>query len=153
MLFEKLLVVVLGLRFLEFPKRFVRLTFRHRFLANLAKHLTFNRYSTALSGLEKAACIALSMSALRKPILSMFAIAASLWGPSVIAVGSLNVGTSPAGADGTVGAGEGVGGIFEGAEDVVDCVGAEGADGVCAEAELGVDGAALLAELAGGAFG
>ena len=71
----------------------------------------------------------------------------------MIAVGSLKVGTSPDGADGAAGAGEGVEGIFDGAEDVVDCAGAGGADGVCAEAELGVEGTALLVELAGGAFG
>ena len=95
-----------------------------------SKNLTFRRYSTALSGLEKAACIALSMSALRNPMLSMFAIAASRWGPRVIAVGSLKVGMSPDGADGAAGAGDGVDGLADGADDVADCAGAGGTDGV-----------------------
>ena len=80
----------------------------------------------------------------------MFAIAASRCGPSVRAEGSLKEGLSPAGADGAAGAGDGVGGTAGAADEVVDCAGAGGADGVCAAAELGVDGAALLA---GGAFG
>jgi hypothetical protein len=51
--------------------------------------LTVNRYSTARSGLKKAARIARSMSALGKPMLSMLAIAASRSGPIVSADGSL----------------------------------------------------------------
>lgn len=63
-------------------------------------------------------------------MLSMFAIAASLWGPRVIAVGSLKVGMSPDGADAAAGAGDGVDGTADGADDVADCAGAGGADGV-----------------------
>ena len=68
-------------------------------------------------------------------------------------MGSLKVGMSPDGADGAAGAGEGVDGTADGADNVADCVGAGGTDGVCADAEPGVDGTALLAELAAGAFG
>lgn len=69
---------------------------------------TFSRYSTARSGLLKAALIARSISALGNPMPSIFAIASSRCDPKVKAEGSLKVGPSEGGADGAEGA-EGVG--------------------------------------------
>ena len=87
--------------------------------------------------------MARSMSALAKPMLSMFAMAASRSPPIVRAEGSLK--RSP---DAWAGAGDGVAGAFcvldEGA-------GAAGATGVWAAAGAGVEGAALLVDAA--AFG
>lgn len=84
---------------------------------------TFNKYSTARSGLKNAARMAASISALAKPMLSMLAIAASRSLPIVSADGSLKrVGSDEAGA------GDGVPGTFCGVED--DGAGAGGAAGV-----------------------
>ena len=73
---------------------------------------TFSRYSTARSGLLKAALIARSISALGNPMPSIFAIASSRCEPKVSAEGSLKVAPSADGADGADGAGEGVAGAF-----------------------------------------
>ncbi len=73
---------------------------------------TFSRYSTARSGLLKAALIARSISALGNPMPSIFAIASSRCDPKVSAEGSLKAAPSANGADGADGAGEGVAGAF-----------------------------------------
>lgn len=73
---------------------------------------TVSRYSTARSGLLKAALIARSISALGNPMFSIFAIASSRCDPRVSAEGSLKVAPSANGADGADGAGEGVAGAF-----------------------------------------
>ena len=70
--------------------------------------LTVRRYSTARSGLKKAARMAASMSALAKPMLSMLAMAASRSLPIVRAEGSLKLGPEAC----VAGAGEGVAGAF-----------------------------------------
>jgi hypothetical protein len=69
--------------------------------------LTFRRYSTARSGLKKAALIARSISGRGKPMLSMFAIAESRSEPIVKADGSLNERSA-----GVTGTGDGVAGAF-----------------------------------------
>lgn len=76
---------------------------------------TFSRYSTARSGLLKAALIARSISVLGNPMPSIFAMASSRCEPKVSAEGSLKVAPSADGADGAEGAegaGEGVAGAF-----------------------------------------
>jgi len=85
--------------------------------------LTVNRYSTARSGLKKAARIASSIWALSKPMLSMFAIASASIDP-----------LTPAGdgVDGTTAIGA-----------AVDWDGAAGGAGVAAAAGAGVDGTAF----------
>jgi hypothetical protein len=86
------------------------------------------------------------MSALAKPMLSMFATTASRSLPMVRAEGSLKLGPDAC----VAGAGEGVAGAFC---DVADeAAGAGGAAGVSATALAGVDGAALL-EAAADALG
>jgi hypothetical protein len=105
-----------------------------------AAGLTVRRYSTARSGLKKAARMARSMSALAKPMLSMLAMAASRSPPIVRAEGSLK--RSP---EAWAGAGEGVAGavcVFD------EGAGAAGAEGVWAAAGAGVEGAALLDDAA-----
>ena len=98
---------------------------------------TFKRYSTARSGLKKAALMARSISALGNPILSIFAIASSRCEPNVRADGSLKVVLSaPAAA--AAGTGEGVAGAF--AVLLEAGAGAAGAAGVEAGAAAGVDG-------------
>ena len=84
--------------------------------------LTFSRYSTARSGLLKAALIARSMSARAKPMLSRFAMASARSVPTYNAFGSLSelevaafpeagVGVAVTSADGAVvTAGAGAGG-------------------------------------------
>ena len=69
--------------------------------------LTVKRYSTARSGLKKAARMALSMSAREKPMFSMPAMAASRSLPMVRAEGSLN-----RSVEAWAGAGDGVVGAF-----------------------------------------
>lgn len=97
------------------------------------------RYSTARSGLKKAARIAASISALAKPMLSMLAMAASRSLPMVRAEGSLNWRSVACCA----GAGDGVAGAFWVTDE--PAAGAAGAAGVCgAAAGAGVEGAALL---------
>lgn len=111
--------------------------------------LTVKRYSTARSGLKKAARMARSMSALAKPMLSMLAIAASRSPPMVRAEGSLNWRNGSAAC--CAGAGEGVAGAF--CVVVNEGAGAAGATGVwAAGGGAGVEGAALL-EDAADAFG
>jgi hypothetical protein len=86
--------------------------------------LTVKRYSTARSGLKKAARIARSISARGKPMASMLAMAASRSPPMVRADGSLKR------SDCCAGAGEGVAGTFCVAEDAEGAAGAAGAAGV-----------------------
>lgn len=87
--------------------------------------LTLRRYSTARSGLKKAARMARSISARAKPMLSMLAMAASRSLPIVRADGSLKR------SDCCAGAGEGVAGTFCVVEDEgAGAAGAAGAAGV-----------------------
>ena len=111
--------------------------------------LTFSRYSTARSGLKKAALIAASISVLAKPMLSILAIAALRSSPRVRAEGSSN--RRFEGGDADCGAGEGVVGTLEMVE--VAGAGAAGTAGDCAGAGAGVEGAALLDDATAGAFG
>ena len=93
--------------------------------------------------------MARSMSARGNPMLSMFAIAASLSGPMVKDEGLLN--WPPwAWAWGAAGAGEGVAGTLGVVDD--DCAGADGVE-AWAGSRAGVEGAALLADAAGWGFG
>ena len=66
------------------------------------------RYSTARSGLKNAALIARSISALAKPMLSIFAITSSRCGPRVRADGSLKLGPSADAVAAGAEAGDGV---------------------------------------------
>ena len=92
---------------------------------NNAVCLTFKRYSTARSGLKKAARMARSISARAKPMLSMLAMAASRSPPMVRADGSLKR------SDCCAGAGEGVAGTFGVFKDEeAGAAGAAGAAGV-----------------------
>lgn len=86
---------------------------------------TVNRYSTARSGLKKAARIARSISVLSNPILSMLAMADSRSFPIASAEGSLNCRPSLGLA---AGAGDGVAGTFS-AVVLVDAAGAGGGAG------------------------
>lgn len=86
--------------------------------------LTVKRYSTARSGLKKAARMARSISARGKPMASMLAMAASRSPPMVRADGSLKR------SDCCAGAGEGVAGTFCVAEEAEGAAGAAGAAGV-----------------------
>lgn len=103
------------------------------------------RYSTALSGLKKAARIASSICGLSNPMLSRFEIASARCAPIVRADGSLNCGagrgvsvivTAAAPAP----AGDGVEGTAL-VEVDDDWAGATGAAGVAATAGAGVAGA------------
>ena len=98
------------------------------------RKFTFNRYSTARSGLKKAARIARSISALGNPILSILAIASSRCEPG--SDGSLKL--AP-GAAVEAGAGDGVAGAFGAGPGAG--AGAAGGAGVEAGAGAGVDGA------------
>ena len=117
--------------------------------------IPFRRYSTARSGLLKAARMARSIWARSKPMLSMSAMAAAREEPRARAEGSLNAAGSAAGAD-VAGAGEGVAGtlpaVLLGAGD-----GAAGGAGVDATAGTGVEGAwadeEAADDVAGAAFG
>lgn len=131
-------MLVLDGRCLEYPA-VVSVDSRRR----NAMHRTLRRYSTARSGLKKAARMAASMSARAKPMLSMFATAASRSLPMVRAEGSLKLGPEAC----VAGAGEGVAGAF--CVVAEDCAGA-GAEGVWAAAGAGVDGTALLDDAAEG---
>lgn len=86
--------------------------------------LTVKRYSTARSGLKKAARMARSISPRGKPMASMLAMAASRSPPMVRADGSLKR------SDCCAGAGEGVAGTFCVAEEAEGAAGAAGAAGV-----------------------
>ena len=127
-------------RSLEYPGS----SLEHVKCGKIAGCLTVRRYSTARSGLKKAARMARSISARAKPMLSMLAMAASRSPPIVRAEGSLKR------SDCCAGAGEGVAGTFC-VEDAEGAEGAAGAAGVWAGAAgfAGVEGAALLAEAAG----
>ena len=111
--------------------------------------LTFRRYSTARSGLKNAALIARSISALGKPMLSIFAIASSRCAPRVRADGSLKL--APSADAAAAGAGAGAGDGVDGAFDVVFDMAGAGAAGVCAIAGAGVEGAFEEDEEAAGA--
>ena len=74
--------------------------------------LTVSKYSTARSGLLKAALIARSICDLSNPILSRFAIAADRSAPRANADGSLKVLVSVVGTVEVVEAGVGVAGIL-----------------------------------------
>lgn len=97
--------------------------------------LTVRRYSTARSGLLKAARIARSISTRGKPIVSIFAIAAFRWAPSVNADGSLKL---PLSIVEVGGAGDGVEGAFD--VELGAGTGAAGVAGVCVALVAGVDG-------------
>ena len=86
------------------------------------------------------------MSALAKPILSIFAMAASRSPPIVSAEGSLNWRDDSVAC--CAGAGEGVAGAFWVVAD--EATGAAGAEGVRRAAGAGVEGGALLDEPAEG---
>lgn len=113
--------------------------------------LAFRRYSTARSGLKKAALIARSISALGKPMLSIFATASSPCVPMVRADGSLKL--APSADAAAAGAGDGVDRAFAIVLDAVEAgaAGAAGAAGVCATAGVGVEGAFAVDEEATGA--
>lgn len=117
---------------------------------------TLRRYSTARSGLKKAALIARSISGLGNPILSMLATAASRCDPSVRADGSLKVPPSVVVPVDPAGAGVGVAGTSC-AEVFKAGAGAAGGVGVCAFTGTGVAGALeeeeALDALAGAALG
>ncbi len=152
MLLEILDAVLVG-HFPGYPVQYQR-----RFQMRNSDPPTFKRYSTARSGLKKAALIARSMSALGNPILSMFATAASLCAPSVSADGSLKFPPSLVAAAVVAGAGDGVAGAFpEAALKAGAAAGAgAGAEGVCATLEAGVEGGLEDAEalvFAGAALG
>ncbi len=102
--------------------------------------LTFRRYSTARSGLKKAALIARSMSARGNPILSIFAIAASRCAPSVSADGSLKFPPSVVPPVVVAGAGDGVVGAFPDGVPEAGAAAGTGADGVCTTFGAGVEG-------------
>ncbi len=87
------------------------------------------RYSTARSGLKNAALIARSISALAKPMLSIFAITSSRCGPRVRADGSLKLGPSADAVAAGAEAGDGVDGGFDVVFDVAGA-GAAGGAGV-----------------------
>ena len=98
--------------------------------------------------------MARSISALGKPMLSMFVMAACLWSPRASTDGSLKLAGSVPVAVAVGAAGVGVAGGRFGAE--VDAwAGAAGAEGVCEVAGAGVDGALLdeAAAAAGATFG
>lgn len=86
--------------------------------------LTVKRYSTARSGLKKAARMARSISARGNPMASMLAMAASRSPPIVRAEGSLKR------SDCCAGAGEGVAGTFCVLDEAEGAAGAAGAAGV-----------------------
>ena len=109
------------------------------------------RYSTARSGLLKAARIARSTSALGKPMFSRLAIASLRCGPMVRTDGSLKL--APSADAAAAGAGDGVDGAFDVVFDVAG-TGASGAFTVCVIAGAGVEGAFEAdEEVAGAAFG
>jgi len=102
--------------------------------------------------LKNAALIARSISALGKPMLSIFSIAASLCAPRVRVDGSLKF--PPSVPVDAAGAGDGVAGAFDVVLDAGP--GAAGGAGVEAAAGAGVEGALAVeapAELAGAALG
>ena len=118
------------------------------------QRLAFKRYSTARSGLKNAALIARSISALGKPMLSMFAIASSPCAPMVRADGSLKLAPSVDATAAGPGAGAGAGDGVDGASNVVLDVagaGAAGTAGVFAVTGVGVEGAFGVDEEAAGA--
>lgn len=100
--------------------------------------------------MKNAALIARSISALGKPIFSIFAITSSRCAPSVRADGSLKLGPSADAAAAGAEAGDGVDGGFDVVFDVVG-PGAAGAAGVCAVADAGVEGALEVDDEAAGA--
>lgn len=97
--------------------------------------LTVRRYSTARSGLLKAARIARSISTRGNPIFSIFAIAAFRCAPIVNADGSLKL---PLSAVEVGGAGDGVEGAFD--VELGAGTGAAGVASVCVVLVAGVDG-------------
>lgn len=96
------------------------------------------------------------MSALGNPILSILAIAASRWAPSVRADGSLKFPLCVVPVVVFAGAGDGVAGAFPDGAFAAEVGPATGADGVCATLGAGVEGVLLLDEaldVAGAALG
>lgn len=120
-------------------------------------NLTLSRYSTARSGLLKAALIARSICDLSNPMLSKFAIADARSVPSAKADGSLKVPVPAAIEVEPVGAGVGVAGMVSdvgfgaaagagGGTAGVEITACTGVDGGCAEEEA-------VGVLAGAVFG
>lgn len=120
-------------------------------------NLTLSRYSTARSGLLKAALIARSICDLSNPMLSKFAIADARSVPSAKADGSLKLPLPVAVAVEPVEAGVGVAGVVSDVGFGAAAGAAEGTAGVEVTACAGVDGGCAEDEavevLAGAIFG
>ena len=110
---------------------------------------TVRRYSTARSGLKKAARIAASICDLSKPMASILAMASTRCSPTASALASRPAGASSAGA--ARAAGVGVEGAA--AAGAVACSGAAGGAGVTAGACAGVAGVAEEDSAGGAALG